>query len=731
MKNRILLLLCLASLQGITQPGTGTKWTPEGDAFLITQKGAILKFDLKSQIYSTVIPADKFIPTGQFKGLEIKNFNFSTDRSMLLVFTNAKKVWRYETRGDYWVLNLENDELQQLAKSLPSASLMFAKFSPDGSKAAYVSNRNIYVEDLTSGKIKQLTKTNGNPGPGLINGTFDWAYEEELACYDGFRWSPDSKKIAYWQLDASGVKYFNLINNTDSIYPKVTPIEYPKVGESPSACRIGVMDVKRGKTKWMNVPGDNRQHYIPRMEWAGSSNEIMLQQLDRKQQVSKIMYANVKTGESETIHEETDKAWVGVRDIWHDDNPAGWEWINDGQDFLWLSEKDGWNHLYKIARDGKSEQLLTRGNYDVIKPLMYDKNTDQVYFTASPDNSMQEYLYRVSVSSPEKAEKISPANQEGSHTYNISAGGTFALHTFQNYYTAPSREWVTLPDHKALDETNGVNSKINPAKKEISNVRFVEIETKSGVKVEGWMALPTNFNPDKKYATVFYVYSEPAKMTSKDTYRAGKNSKYVGNMTDDGYIYISVDGRGSPAPKGREWRKSIYKNIGIINIKDQAEAAQELMKKFSFIDSERIAVHGWSGGGSTTLNLLFKYPDIYQTGISVAAVANQLTYDNIYQERYMGIPQEDMEPFIEGSPMNHVKNFKGNLLYIHGQGDDNVHYQNAEMLINEMVKYNKQFQFMAYPNRTHGIREGEGTTLHLNTMFTKFLKENCPPGARD
>ncbi|MFT5883996.1 MAG: dipeptidyl-peptidase-4 [Arcticibacterium sp.] len=729
MKNRILLLLCLVSLQGITQPGTGTKWTPEGDAFLISKEGAILKFDLKSQQYNTVIPANKFIPTGQSKGFEIKNFNFSSNQSKLLVFTNSKKVWRYETRGDYWVLNLKNNELHQLGTSLPSASLMFAKFSPDGSKAAYVSHRNIFVEDLTSGKIKQLTKTNGNPG--LINGTFDWAYEEELACYDGFRWSPDSKKIAYWQLDASGVKYFNLINNTDSIYPKVTPIEYPKVGESPSACRIGVMDVKRGKTKWMNIPGDNRQHYIPRMEWAGNSDEIMLQQLDRKQQVSKVMYANVKSGESRTIHEETDKAWVGVRDIWHDDNPAGWEWINDGQDFLWISEKDGWNHLYKISRDGKSEELLTKGNYDVIKALMYDKNTDHVYFTASPDNSMQEYLYRVSVSSPEKAERISPANQEGSHTYNISAGGTFALHTFQNYYTALSREWVTLPDHKALDETNGVNSKINPAKKAISNVRFVEVETKSGVKVEGWMALPTNFDPDKKYATVFYVYSEPANMTSRDTYRVGKNRNYIGNMADDGYIYISLDGRGSPAPKGRAWRKSIYKNIGIINIKDQAEAAQELMKKYSYIDSERIAVHGWSGGGSATLNLLFKYPDIYQTGISVAAVANQLTYDNIYQERYMGVPQEDMEPFIEGSPMNHVKNFKGNLLYIHGQGDDNVHYQNAELLINEMVKYNKQFQFMAYPNRSHSINEGEGTTLHLNTMFTKYLKENCPPGARD
>ncbi|WP_341227647.1 S9 family peptidase [uncultured Arcticibacterium sp.] len=731
MKSKFLglfLFLIFCNLELYAQPGSGTKWTPEGDAYYLENEGAIVKFDLKTQEYTPVITADRFIPKGQSEPLELKNFVFTPDQNQLLIFTNSKKVWRYETRGDYWILNLQSNELKQLGKSLPEATLMFAKISPDGQKAAYVSQRNIYVEDLASGKIKQLTKTDGRPK--LINGTFDWAYEEELSCYDGFRWSPDSKKIAYWQLDASGIKYFNMINNTEDIYSKVIPIEYPKVGEDPSACRIGVMDVKKGKTKWMNIPGDNKQHYIPRMEWAGNSQELMVQQLDRKQQVSKIMYANVKSGEAKTIFEETDEAWVDVRTIWHDDNPAGWEWINDGREFLWVSEKDGWNHLYKISRDGRNVSLVTDGNYDVIDPLMYDENTDFVYFTASPDNAMQRYLYRVSVGSKGKAERITPINQEGTNSYELSANGKFASHLFHNHYTYPVREWVTLPDHKALDDANGVNSKIDPAKKEASNIEFVEVKTASGVDIQGWMALPTNFDPTKKYPTVFYVYAEPANQTALDNYATGKNRQYIGSMADDGYIYISVDGRGSPAPKGRAWRKAIYKNIGIINIKDQAEAAQELMKKYSFIDSERIAVHGWSGGGSTTLNLLFKYPDIYQTGIAVAAVGNQLTYDNIYQERYMGVPPEDLAGFVEGSPVNHVQGFKGKLLYIHGSGDDNVHYQNAEMLINEMVKYNKQFQFFEYPNRTHGIREGEGTSLHLNTMFTKFLKENCPPGAK-
>ncbi len=722
------LFLCICHLS-FSQPGSGTKWTPDGNGYYMEQNGAIIKFDLATQTTEEVISSKKFIPAGSSVGLDIKNFNFTPQQDQLLIFANAQRVWRYETRGDYWVLNLNTDKLAQLGKGLAEASLMFAKISPDGKKAAYVSNRNIYVEDIASGQIKQLTETDGQPR--LINGTFDWAYEEEFSCYDGFRWSPDSKSIAYWQIDASGIKDFDIINYTDDIYSKVIPIEYPKVGQAPSAARIGVVDIKKGKTKWMNIPGDPQQHYIPRMEWAANSSEqIMLQQLDRKQQVSKIMYANASTGEAKTIYEEKDEAWVDVRTIWNEDNPAGWKWINDGREFLWISEKDGWNHLYSISRDGKNIRLVSDGDYDIIDPIMYDEKTDNVYFTASPDNSMQKYLYRVPVGIKGDAVRVSPANQEGTHSYIISDNGKFAKHSFNNHYTFPVSEWITLPNHQPLNPSESVDTKIDPAKKASSNIEFIHVTTQSGIDIDGWMAYPTNFDPSKKYATVFFVYSEPASQTALDNIRAGRNHLYNGSMADDGYIYISVDGRGSPAPKGRAWRKAIYKNIGIVNIKDQAEAAMELMKKYPFIDKERIAVHGWSGGGSSTLNLLFKYPDLYQTGIAVAAVANQLTYDNIYQERYMGVPPADLDGFIEGSPINHVKNLKGNLLYIHGTGDDNVHYQNAEMLLNELIKYNKQFQFMAYPNRTHGIYEGEGTRTHLNTLFTNYLKEHCPPGGR-
>lgn len=726
--NKLIQFILLLSIVGnaTAQPGRGSHWTPDGNGYYTIKDGQIVLYDLTTQKENVVVEKSALTPSKAANSLEIKDYAFSTDQSKALIFTNSKRVWRYETKGDYWVLDTKTNKLTQLGKGLPEASLMFAKFSPDGKKAAYVSERNVYVEDLAIGGIKKLTSTDGQPR--LINGTFDWAYEEEFDCRDGFRWSPDSKHIGYWQIDANTIRNFLMINTTDSIYAFNVPVEYPKVGEAPSACRVGVVNIDNAKTTWMNVPGDNRQHYIPRMEWLADGSGIMLQQLNRKQNSSKLFFTNAKTGEANAFYSETDDAWVDIRANWENGN--GWYWIENGKKFLWITEKDGWRHIYAVSKDGKKEQLVTSGNYDVIDPLAVDEKSGYVYFTASPTNATETYLFRTKLDGKSSAERLTPSVQDGTHGYQISPNGKFAYHSFSNYYTAPMREWVSLPNHKALDDKESILMKFDASKKLNSNVEFFQITTEDGTLMDGWMAKPDNFDPKKKYPTVFYVYTEPAGQTVVNRFGTGKNGLYNGDMAKDGYLYVSIEGRGAPAPKGREWRKSIYKKVGIINIRDQAMGAKKMMETYPFIDPERIAVHGWSGGGSTTLNLLFQYPEIYQTGIAVAAVANQLSYDNIYQERYMGVPPEDLEGFVQGSPITHAKNLKGNLLYIHGTGDDNVHYQNAEMLVNELVKHNKQFQFMAYPNRSHGIYEGEGTRRHLNTLFTNFLKANCPPGAK-
>lgn len=691
-------------------------WAPDGYQYYTTQNGEIVALDARDANKKTVLASVAQLTPQGGKAINVRRFTITDDGKKILINTNTKKVWRQDTRGDYWLFDATTQTLKQIGKDKPASSLMFAKLAPDGNKVAYVSGNNIYVEDVAGGAAKALT-TDGTDR--LINGTFDWAYEEEFSCRDGFRWSPDSRTIAYWQIDARKIKNYLMLNTTDATYPFVVPVEYPVAGEDPSACKVGVVDVATAQTKWMDVPGDAIQHYIPRMEWTTNANELILLQLNRPQNEEKIFICNAQTGAARPIYQEKSDAWVDVRG-----NAVGWDWINQGKAFLLLSEKDGWKHIYRIGTDGK-ETLITPGDYDVVSLSLIDEKGGYVYFIASPDNATQRYLHRVKIGGG-RAERLSPYALPGTHSYDISPNGKVAIHSFQNSYTAPGSEVISLPDHKYL---SGTQIRLNVTAK--NKPEFFKVKTVDGIEMDGWMVKPTSFDPTKKYPVVFFVYGEPATQTTADTYSAGKNSRYAGSMADDGYIYISVDGRGSPGPKGAAWRKAIYKNIGLINIRDQAMAAAEILK-WPFVDPARVAVHGWSGGGSSTLNLLFQYPDIYKTGIAVAAVDDQLTYDNIYQERYMGVPTtaEGRSYFIKGSPVTYAKNLKGDLLYIHGTGDDNVHYKNAELLINELVKHNKPFQLMLYPNRTHSISEGEGTTQHLQTMFTRFLKEHCPPGGR-
>lgn len=680
----------------------------------------LVRYDGETGRREALVAAERFVPSGGSAPLAIEDYDWSPDGKLVLIFTNSQRVWRVNTRGDYWVLNLSAGKLTKLGGDAKPSTLMFAKFSPDGSRVGYVRENNVYVESLADNRITRLTDDGSRT---IINGTFDWVYEEELDLRDGWRWSPDSKSIAYWRLDSEGVRNFYLINNTGSLYPTLTPIPYPKVGETNSASRVGVVGAQGGPTRWLDVPGDPRNHYIARMNWAANSEEIVLQQLNRLQNTNLVMLGDIRTGKVRTILTDRDDAWV---DIQGDDIV----WLDGGKQFLWVSERDGWRHAYVVSRDGSAIRLITPGEFDVIGVEGVDKSGGSLYFSASPENATQRYLYRVGLDGRSKPERLTPASEPGTHLYDASPGARFAFHTYSSFGKPPRTDIVRLPSHtsaRSLVDNAALLDKVNKLKR--PPTEFFRVDIGGGIQLDGWMMKPFDFNPAKRYPVLFHVYGEPAGQRVLDRW-FGENYLWHLSLTQQGYIVVSVDNRGTPSPRGRAWRKAVYRQIGVLASQEQAAAAKAIIERWKFVDPARIGIWGWSGGGSMTLNMMFRYPEIYKMGMSVAPVANQLYYDTIYQERYMGLPQQNAEGYKQGSPITFADKLQGNLLVVHGTGDDNVHYQNTEALINALVAANKPFTLMSYPNRTHSINEGANTSRHLFSLLTRYLRENLPPGPR-
>ena len=736
MKNIILLLLLCFSFaswsQGTLalvdiykndtyrQKGFGpVRWMKDNEGYSTLERNGtvggydIVRYEATSGARSVLVSSEKLIPDGASQALTIANYEWSMDNSKLLIFTNTRKVWRYHTRGDYWVLDLMSGDLTQLGSAVKATTMMFAKFSPDATRVGYVSENNIYVESLESGAITPLT-TDGSAS--IINGTFDWVYEEELSCRDGFRWSPDGTQIAYWQSNTEGTGTFYLINNLDSNYSQPIPFPYPKVGTSNSAVKVGVVSSSGGQTKWFDVPGDPRNNYLARMDFIPNSSEVMIQQLNRKQNKNTVWTGNTHTMALTSLFTDEDKAFLDIHD--------NIRWLDHDQYFTWTSEKDGWLHLYKVSRDGKKMSTITQGDFDVVSINCIDPEGGYVYYIASPENYTQRYLYRSKMDGNSAPERMSPADQPGQHAYQISSNAKYAIHTFQNTTTPNKIDLINLQDHKTirvLEDNSMLASRISALG--LGRKEFVKLDIGS-VVLDAWILTPPKFDPSKKYPIIFYVYGEPAGSTVQDAWQGG--DLWHQFLAQQGYVVASIDNRGTNTPRGQVWRKSIYGQIGILAAHDQAAAASKLFQMFPYIDTSRVGIWGWSGGGQMTMNCLFRYPKIYKAGLAVSFVADQRLYDNIYQERYMGLLKENEENYIAGSPISHAKDLEGNLMIIHGTGDDNVHYQNFERMANELIKYNKLFDMMSYPMRTHSISERENTSLHLRETMISYWKRVLP-----
>lgn len=680
----------------------------------------LVSYDIATGKRDVLIAAEKLVPSGTEKPLAIQGYEWSADNSRVLIYTNSVKVWRLNTKGDYWLLDMGTGKLTRIGGDAKPSTLMFAKLSPDGTRVGYVRENDLYVENLADGKITRLTKDGSHT---LINGTSDWVNEEELDLRDCWRWSPDGKSIAFWQFDASGIKDFVLLDNTTGLYPTLTYIPYPKAGTTNSAVRVGVVSASGGPIKWMNTPGDPRENYIAMMDWTDNSNEIILQHLNRLQNTNQLMIADAKTGAVRTIVTEKDDAWVDI------EMPAI-RWLEGGKRFLWMSERDGWRHVYTIARDGSGVKLITPGAWDVVSIQSVDETGGWLYYTASPDNAAQRYLFRTRLDGSGAAERITPAEHSGWNNYNISPNARFAVRNYSAFGVPAKFEVVDLTTKatiRTMEDNSALRTKLDGIKR--GTHEFFRIDIGDGVTLDGWMIKPPDFDASKKYPVLFYAYGEPAAQTVTDNW-GGSQYLWYTMLAQKGYIVASVDNRGTPAPRGRAWRKSIYRKNGVINSSDQAAAVRAIEAKMPFVDPSRIAIWGWSGGGSSTLNAMFRYPDLYQVGMAVAPEADIRYYDTIYTERYMGLPKDNAADYDQASPITFVNGLKGDLLIVHGTGDDNVHYQATEYLINALVKANKPFTMMAYPNRTHNISEGAGTTRHLYELLTRYLTTHLPAGGR-
>lgn len=701
----------------------GFTWLNNGESYAKlepseTIKGArdLVSYQVETNRREILIPAEKLLPKGATEPLSLEGYDWTPDGQKVLIYTNSEKVWRQYTRGDYWVLDMASGKLTRMGGDAPPSTLMFAKFSPDGNRVGYVRENDLYVENISDGKITRLTSDGSHT---LINGTSDWVNEEEFDLRDCWRWSPDGKSIAFWQFDASGIKDFLLVNNTAGLYPTLTHIPYPMAGTQNAAVRVGVISTGGGKITWLKTPGDPRNNYIVSVDWSLDSGEIILQHMNRLQNSLQVITADPKTGAARTILTEKDDAWIDLM-------MPEMQWLDSGKRFLWMSERDGWKHVYTVGRDGNDVKLITPGNFDVISIQAIDRAGGWLYYIASPENASRRFLYRTQIDGSGKQERIAPEGSASWNTYNFSSNNRWAVQsssTFGSYSKTTLIDLAKGSVVRTLVDNSAQQTKLDNLRK--GPQEFFRVDIGDGVKLDAWMMKPPGFDPSKKYPVLFYVYSGPSGQTVLDMW-GGANYLWYLSLTQQGYIVASVDNRGTPAPRGRAWRKSIYRKLGMLNSADQVAAVKAMEIAMPFIDSSRIGITGASSGGTATLDALFRYPDIYKMGIALCPGADNIHYDTIYTERYMGMPQENAEGYKESASTTHAANLKGDLLIIHGTGDDNVHYQGTEYLMDALIAANKQFTIMPYPGRTHNLNEGEGTTRHLFDLMTNYLNEHLP-----
>ncbi len=581
--------------------------------------------------------------------------------------------------------------------------------SPDGKRVLYSDNGNLHVRDLSSDRTISLTKN--TVGSSVSNRRAIW--------------SPDGKRIAYVQSDSSKVRLRSVLVPSDPSYPDVRETRFARVGETIPTLRVGVVDAQGSETRWLSIPEPAEGFYLGQIGWAGNSDELLVEKFSRFRDKREFLIADVRTGAITRMYYESDPAWViaSIR------KNVGLEWIRDGRAFIVISEKDGWRHAYVVSRDGKEKALLTPGASDIIERVKVDEERGWFYYNASPDNGTQKYLYRVRLDGTGKPQRVTPRNQPGTHEYEFSPDAKWAFHTYSTFDTPPVTELVQFPEHRVvrvLEDNKKLRKKI--AALIARPTEFIQLDI-GDVVMDAWMLKPSDFDPAKKYPVFVYVYGEPHAQTVLDSWGRSQ-ADYHRMVADLGYLVVSIDNRGTPAPKGAAWRRSVFGKLGPLSTEEQAAGIKELGRTRPYVDLSRVGIWGWSGGGTNTLNAMFRKPDVYHVGIAVAAKPQPHLYNAGFQENYMRTREVNPEGYRQAAAINFAEGLKGDLLIIHGTGETNTHLEIIEGLVDRLVELGKPFDYMTYPNRDHGIRRGRGTTLHMRMHMVRYLLTHLPAGPR-